>query len=227
MRDHGSGQLRHWVHADAVLKGGLGLGELHELAPIAPFTAGRAALRWRSRRCLVPRAAVGDLGATGFRALETGALYGLGCDLFGLASSRLLVVRTSTPRDTLWAMRRSPEDPWHCGGDQELAQEGQAADLTRHAPPLAAAQQGGRLCLLLRQRPFSQPDAAATPGLLPLAPGSRDGFSGLGRTAWRLSLDKKSPRTMRLLGLQWDHHAKRFLPGAICRCGCAVSPRIG
>src|SRR6266581_5400620 len=92
---------------DGTLKGGLGLGELHELAPIAPFHSGAVSGFALALSTLVPRDGPVVWIQQDFAALEAGALYGLGCDLFGLVSSRLLVVRTATPRDTLWAVEEA------------------------------------------------------------------------------------------------------------------------
>src|SRR6266550_3583275 len=97
-----SGHLLPLGAPDAALKGGLGLGELHELAPLAPLHSGAGSGFALALATLVPRGGPVIWVQQDFAALETGALYGLGCDLFGLASARLLMVRTATPRDTLW-----------------------------------------------------------------------------------------------------------------------------
>ena len=197
---------------DVALKGGLGLGELHELAPLAPFHSGASLGFALALSTLVPREGPVVWVQQDFAALETGALYGLGCDLFGLASSRLLVVRTATPRDTLWAMEEAVKTSGIAAVIGELAQDGQAADLTATRRLSLAAQQGGGLCLLLRQQEFSQPSAAATRWIVAATPGATDGFGGLGRTAFRLSLTKNRRGPCGSWVLQWDHHAKRFLP---------------
>jgi protein ImuA len=197
---------------DAALKGGLGLGELHELAPLAPFHSGASLGFALALSTLVPRDGPVVWVQQDFAALETGTLYGLGCDLFGLASLRLLVVRTATPRDTLWAMEEALKTRGIAAVIGELAQEGQAADLTATRRLSLAAQQGGGLCLLLRQLPFSQPGAAATRWVVAATPGAADGLGGLGRTAFRLSLTKNRRGPCGSWVLQWDHHAKRFLP---------------
>ena len=197
---------------DAALKGGLGLGELHELAPLAPFHSGAGSGFALALATLVPRDGPVVWVQQDFAALETGTLYGLGCDLFGLASSRLLVVRTATPRDTLWAMEEAVKTSGVAAVIGELAQDGQAADLTATRRLSLAAQQGGGLCLLLRQQEFSQPSAAATRWIIAATPGATDGFGGLGRTAFRLSLTKNRRGPCGSWVLQWDHHAKRFLP---------------
>ena len=197
---------------DAALKGGLGLGELHELAPLAPFHSGAGSGFALALATLVPRDGPVVWVQQDFAALETGTLYGLGCDLFGLASSRLLVVRTATPRDTLWAMEEAVKTRGMAAVIGELAQEGQAADLTATRRLSLAAQQGRGLCLLLRQREISQPSAAATRWVVAATPGAADGLGGLGCTAFRLSLTKNRRGPCGSWVLQWDHHAKRFLP---------------
>src|SRR6476646_3588088 len=194
---------------DGVLKGGLGLGELHDLAPVAPFHSVAASCFALALSTLVPRGGPVIWVQQDFAALETGALYGLGCDLFGLASSRLLLVRTATPRDTLWAMEESLKTS---GMAAVLAQDGQAADLTATRRLSLAAQQGGGLCLILRQAACSQPSAAATRWVVAATAGAADGFGGLGRSAFRLSLTKNRRGPCGSWVLQWDHHAKRFLP---------------
>ena len=196
---------------DAALKGGLGLGELHELASIAPFHSGAAIGFALVLSTLVPRGGPVIWVQQDFAALETGTIYGLGCDLFGLASSRLLVARAVTPRDALWAMEEVVKTRGIAAVIGELAQEGQAADLTATRRLSLAAQQGGGLCLLLRQRQIYQPSAASTRWLVAAAPGDADGLGGLGRTAWRLSLTKNRRGPCGSWVLQWDHHAKRFL----------------
>jgi protein ImuA len=197
---------------DVALKGGLGLGELHELAPLAPFHSGALLGFAVALATLVPRSGPVIWVQQDFAALETGVLYGLGCDLFGLASSRLLVVRAATPRDTLWAMEEAVKTSGIAAVIGELAGEGQAADLTATRRLSLAAQQEGGLCLLLRQAAWSQPSAAATRWVIAAMPGAADGFGGLGRTAFRLSLTKNRRGPCGSWVLQWDHHVKRFLP---------------
>ena len=197
---------------DAALKGGLGLGELHELAPFAPFHSGASLGFAVALATLVPAGGPVVWVQQDFAGLETGTLYGMGCDLFGLASARLLVVRTATPRDTLWAMEEALKTNGIAAVIGELAGEGQAADLTATRRLSLAAQQGGRLCLLLRQIALSQPSAAATRWVVAAVPGAADGLGGLGRTALRLSLTKNRRGPCGSWVLQWDHHAKRFLP---------------
>src|SRR5258708_30255493 len=81
---------------DAALKGGLGLGELHELAPLAPFHSGAGICFALALATLVPRDKPVVWVQQDFAALVTGTLYGLGCGPFWLPSSRPLVRRTAT-----------------------------------------------------------------------------------------------------------------------------------
>src|SRR5258707_15404626 len=85
---------------DAALKGGLGLGELHELAPLAPFHSGAGSGFALALATLVPRDSPVVWVQQDFAALEAGTLFGLGCDLFWVASSRLVGVGAATPRAT-------------------------------------------------------------------------------------------------------------------------------
>jgi len=79
---------------DAVLGGGLVCGALHEIAPTAPVhlaaTSGFAA-------AVAARASCGRREilwiATDYAAAEGGGPYGPGLDLFGLASTHLLMLR--------------------------------------------------------------------------------------------------------------------------------------
>jgi len=210
--EEGSRTLLSLGAPDEVLKGGLGLGELHELAPAAPFHSGAGSGVALALSTLVPCDGPVVWVQQDFAALETGTLYGLGCDLFGLESARLLVARAATPRDTLWAMEEAVKRSGIAAVIGELAQEGQAADLTATRRLSLAAQQGGGLCLLLRQQEFFQPSAAATRWVVAATAGATDGLGGLGRTAFRLSLTKNRRGPCGSWVLQWDHHAKRFLP---------------
>jgi protein ImuA len=201
------------VLPNAVLNGGLALGELHELCPAAPLHSGAAAGFALALSALAP-ARHGSVVwvQQDFAALETGTLYGLGCDLFGLSSARLIVVRTSTPRDALWAMEEALKTKGVAAAIGELAELGKEADLTATRRLSLAAQKGGGLALLLRGRSFPQPSAAATRWQVAAAPAPPDRFGGLGRTAFRLSLTKNRRGSCGSWVLQWDHHEQRFLP---------------
>jgi protein ImuA len=209
----GNATLPDTVLPNIVLKGGLALGELHELCPAASLHSGAAAGFALALSALAPpRHGSVVWVQQDFAALESGMLYGLGCDLFGLSSARLIVVRTSTPRDALWAMEEALKTKGVAAAIGELAQTGKEADLTATRRLSLAAQKGGGLALLLRGGSFPQPSAAATRWQVAAAPGPADRFGGLGRTGFRLSLTKNRRGSCGSWVLQWDHDEQRFLP---------------
>ena len=207
------GGILHLGAPDAVLQGGMALGEVHELAP-ASFLHSGAALGFALALSTLDRVGRGSVVVVqqDFAALEAGHLYGLGCDLFGLDPTRLLVVRATTPRDALWAMEEALKTRDVSSVIGELAEDAKAADLTATRRLSLAAQKGGGLTLLLRQRASAQPSAAATRWLVAATPGDADGFGGLERAAFRVSLTKNRRGPCGSWVLQWDHHDKRFLP---------------
>jgi len=198
---------------DSVLHGGLCLAEPHELVPATAFQSG-AALAFALALCaLAPRRQGAILFVQQeFAALEAGALYGLGCDLFGLASSRLLLVRTATPRDALWTIEEGLKTRGLAAVIGELAEDGKAADLTATRRLSLAAEKGGALCLLLRQRALRAPSAAATRWEVAGVPGMTDRFGGMARTGFGLTLTKNRRGACGSWVLQWDHHEQRFVP---------------
>ena len=207
-----SGKLLCLGAPDTALKGGLALEELHELAPAGSCHGGAALGFALALAALAPaRQACIVFVQQDFAALEGGELYGLGCDLFGLNLARLLVVRTASPRETLWAMEEALKTGGIAAVIGELAQSGKAADLTATRRLSLAAQKGGSLALLLRQRACPEPSAAATRWQVAAAPGAADRFGGLGRTAFRLSLTKNRRGPCGSWVLQWDRHGACFL----------------
>jgi protein ImuA len=213
---------------DRVLRGGLALSELHEIVPAAPPHAG-AALGFALALALTAPLRGGTIVFVqqDFAALEAGALYGLGCDHFGLAPTRLLVVRAATPRDALWAMEEALKTRGLTAIIGELAQHGEAADLTATRRLSLAAQKGGALALLLRQYAFGEPSAAATRWQVAAAPGAGDGFGGLGRTGFSLALTKNRRGPCGNWILQWDHHGACFIPAVSRAVAAPVFDRFG
>jgi protein ImuA len=191
------------------LGGGLALGQVHELAPQGHFHIGAATgfalgLAVLSRRPVV-------WVQQDFAALEAGAPYGLGCSLFGLSPSRLLLVRATKPEDVLFAMEESLKACVTVIG--ELAEDGKAADLTATRRLSLAAQKGGAgLALLFRHRTQVSPSAAATRWEISGALGRCDGTNGLSPTNFLLKLMKNRRGPCGQWVLQWDHHEHRFTP---------------
>jgi protein ImuA len=98
---------------DRVLRGGLGRGALHEVVAARPGDAGAAcgfalalAARFAAAHHGAARAAIVWIleDAAG---RESGAPYAPGLAAHGLDPARLLVVRTATAADTLWAMEEA------------------------------------------------------------------------------------------------------------------------
>jgi protein ImuA len=194
---------------DAALGGGLALGQLHELAPSSSFHTGAATGFALGLAVLNQRPVVWV--QQDFAALEAGAPYGLGCELFGLSPSNLLLVRAAKPEDALFAMEESLKARVTVIG--ELAEEGRAADLTATRRLSLAAQKGRvGLALLLRHRTQSSPSASATRWEVSGALGRCDGMNGLSPTSFRLTLLKNRRGPCGQWVLQWDHHEHRFKP---------------
>lgn len=196
--------------ADTALGGGLELGRLHELAPLSPLHIGAAAgfalalatLARKDRRLIWVQ--------QDFAGLETGKLYGLGCELFGFSAAKLFVVRAPRVRDALWAMEEALRTRAVSAVVGELCEEGKGADLTATRRLALAASQGGGLALLLRHRSTHVPNAAATRWEVTAARGANDGLGGLGRTGFALSLTKNRRGACGRWIVQWDHHEHRF-----------------
>jgi protein ImuA len=206
---------------DAVLGGGLACGALHELAPAALMHLGAAS----GFGLAVAARASGHRGqvlwvATDFAAGEGGGPYGPGLDLFGLASSRLLVLRVPKPVDVLWAM----EEALRCRAlacvVAEMTGDGATADLTATRRLALAAREGAGSSgpgaqnsgfgLLIRHRTTSMPSAAATRWEIAGALSQPDAYGGLGRARFDLSLRKNRRGPSGRWIIEWDHHERAF-----------------
>jgi protein ImuA len=196
---------------DATLGGGLACGALHELAPVAPIHLSAAtgfalALATRAGR---------DRGqllwiATDFAAAEGGGPYGPGLDLYGFASSRLLMLRVPRSVDVLWAMEEALRCRALAGVIAELTEDGTAADLTATRRLVLAAREGLGLGLLLRHRATALPSAAATRWRIAAASSAPDRFGGLGRARFELSLLKNRRGPCGRWIVEWCPHERSF-----------------
>jgi protein ImuA len=193
---------------DIALDGGLAFGSLHEVAPPAPLHFAAAAgfvlaLAVRSGKSLLwiqPE----------FAGHEAGGLYGPGLELFGLPLQRLLVLRVTRPIDALWAMEEALKCHALATVVAELANDGEAADLTTTRRLALAAREGGGLGLLLRHRLSGIPSAAATRWTVAATPSRPDAFGGFGRTAFDLSLVKNRRGPTGRWNVAWDQHEHTF-----------------
>jgi len=196
---------------NAVLGGGLACGALHELAPTAPMHLGAAS---GFATALAARAGGARREvlwiATDFAVGEGGGPYGPGLDLFGLASSRLLVLRVGKPVDVLFAM----EEALRCRAlacvVAEITGEGAAADLTATRRLALAARDGASagnsgFGLLLRHKATVMPSAAATRWEIAAAPSGPDAYGGIGRARFDLSLRKNRRGPSGRWIIEWDH----------------------
>jgi protein ImuA len=198
---------------DPVLGGGLALGELHELVAAGTLHHGAAlGFAFALAACAPAQGGTIVFVQQDFAAVEAGALYGLGCDLFGLDPARLLLVRAPCQRDALWAMEEALKTREVTAVIGEFAHNGEDADLTATRRLSLAVQKGKGLALLLRQRALNAPSAAATRWSIAAAPGPPDRFGGLGATAFCVKLTKNRRGPCGNWVLQWDHHGACFIP---------------
>jgi protein ImuA len=195
---------------DVALGGGLATGVLHDLGAAAPLHLGAAAGFALTLAALAAGGKQVIWIQQDFAALEGGALYGPGLDLFGLPLTRLLLVRVARPVDVLWAMEEALKCRAVAAAVAELL-DNSAVDLTATRRLSLAARAGGGLGLLLRHKPSPQPSASATRWEIGAAPGARDVYGGLGRTAFTLNLLRNRRGPCGRWTLQWDHHARAFV----------------
>ena len=203
---------------DTTLGGGLACGALHELAPVAPVHLAAAsgfATALAARAC-AERGAVLWI-ATDYAVGEGGGPYGPGLDLYGLPSSRLLMLRVPRPADALGAM----EDALRCRAlacvVAELTSEGEAADLTATRRLALAAREGvsavhSGFGLLIRHKITAMPSAAATRWEIAAAPSVPDAYGGLGHARFDLLLRKNRRGPVGRWIIEWDHHERAFQP---------------
>jgi protein ImuA len=195
---------------DAVLGGGLALAAVHELAPALPIHSG-AAQGFAVALATLAQGSVLWID-TDFGRMETGAPYGPGLALSGLALDRLVFLTVPRAVDVLWAMEealRSRAVATVIGEvtDDRTLDEGPA---TRRLS-LTARDSGG-FGLLLRPRPSPEASPAATRWQVSAAPGAQDQFGGLGRTTFALSLTKNRRGSCGRWLVVWDHHEYIFRP---------------
>jgi len=204
---------------DARLGGGLRRAALHELR--AAESRNAAALTGFAAAILARLAAhdsrpviwIVEKAAGG----ENGFPYGNGLSTFGLDPQRLVVVRVSRPRDVLWAC----EEALRCAGltavVAELSGNPRLLDLTASRRLALRAAESGVTGLLLRASASVEPGAATTRWLVAPLPSSVDPDypEGIGRPAWRLTLERNRGGATGIFDLEWNHEQHSFaLAGA-------------
>lgn len=210
--DIGARALAFGVRAiDGVLQGGLAPASLHEVVPATMQDLG-AAMGFAF--ALAARATDDGRNTlwiqTDFAAIESGNIYGLGCDLFGLPARQLLLLKVARPRDALWAMEEALKCRALASVIAELPNDGAIADLTATRRLTLAAREGGGFGFIFRHRPSPLASSAETRWQVAAAPSRPDRFGGLGRTAFVLSLTKNRRGPTGYWPVAWDHHERVF-----------------
>ncbi|WP_082531596.1 ImuA protein [Methylobacterium sp. Leaf469] len=244
-RDAPRKTLSFGVHAvDGHLPGGgLGLGQLHEVAPAAegdePAALGFA-LALVARRLAAVRGEALLVIAKGHPMPYGHGLAGLGLD-----PDRLLLFEAGSDRDVYRALEEALRAGGNGGpaagnGGQAAAGGGLAAvaGLVDAGIPLIQSRRlhlaGARtdsLLVVLRPAGAESPNVAATRWRISAGKALRDRFGCIERPCWRVRLDRcRNGRTGDWL-LEWDHAAHRFgLAGALAghppEAG-ACGPRAG
>lgn len=198
--------------------GGLARGALHEIAADESRQGAAAA---GFALALVAQLAARRDGAVLWAAdagtlAETGALHGDGLNQWGLDPARLLMVRTRTAEDTLWAL----EEGAGCRGlvcvVGEFQRAPKALDLTATRRLALRARAGGVTVFVLRHAiaQAAPASAAATRWRLAAAPsGELGGFAGgVGRPAWRVRLERNRQGRTGSFDLEWNHDERIFQP---------------
>ena len=200
---------------DALLGGGLARRALHEISPQGPIHFGAA-----SGFALAIAALAGK--GTGRETLfiqtdlarfEAGAPYGIGFDLFGLPSRRLLVLRARRVTDALFAMEEALKCAALASVVVELPDDA-AADLTATRRLSLAARSHDGIGLLLRHRSSARPSAAMTRWEISASAGTRDAHGGIGTTSFLLSLVKNRRGPCDRFHVAWSHHELSFVETA-------------
>jgi protein ImuA len=209
------------ARTDSMLGGGLAFGALHETAPERVVDFGAATGFTLALASLAAKRGGETLWIqTDYARLEGGAIHGLGLDLFGLPSRRLLVLRARRAIDALFAM----EEALKCRAVASVIAElpDDSADLTATRRLSLAAREQNGLGLLLRHRACSMPSAATTRWSVAATSGAGDEFGGIGRTSFLLSLVKNRRGPCGRLSIAWDHHACVFVSESVLKADSVV-----
>jgi protein ImuA len=219
---------------DRVLAGGLRRAALHE---VRAAESRNAAAMTGFAAAILARLAAGERHrpvlwiVAAASARETGFPYGAGFVRFGLAPSRLLVVRAAKPEEALWVF----EEGLRCRGlaavVTEIRGEPRLLDLTASRRLALRAGEHGVMGLLLRQSAHQEPGAAQTRWLVRPRPAEPDAEypAGIGNPAWRLTLERNRLGTTGVFDVEWNHEQRSFCSPRAARAprsftGTAVSP---
>ncbi len=206
---------------DRMLAGGLRRAALHE---VYGDTAREAAAATGFAMAILARLARVDdrpvlwiVEASSAR--EAGLPYGVGLDRFGCDSTRLIVVRVRKPADALWVF----EEGLACRGLAAVLTEirgtPRVLDLTASRRLALRAEAGGVMGLFLRQTGEADTSAALTRWrVAPLPAIATDDYpAGIGRPAWRLTLERNRRGRTGTIDVEWDHERRAFVPAEAVR----------
>ncbi len=195
---------------DTALGGGLAFAAVHELAPALPIHAG-AAQGFAVALAALRRGSVLWV-ETDFARMETGAPYGPGLALNGLALDRLVLLTVPRAIDVLWAMEEALRSRAVATVIGEVPDDRTLDEGTATRRLSLTARESAGFGLLLRARPSPAASAAATRWQVAAMPGAPDQFGGLGRTTFALSLTKNRRGASGRWLIVWDHHECVFHP---------------
>ena len=218
---------------DAMLGGGLALGDLHEVRA-AESRDGACAAGFLAALMARPDAAEADSGSASGpesgdgaivwiseadRRREAGELYPPGLAALGLDPGRIIRIAAPRTADALWIF----EAALACRGVAfavcEVRRQARCLDLTATRRLALRAQASGATGFLLRLAEAPEPTAAATRLLIAPAPSghapsgqvldkSASRFGG--RPAWRVSLEKARFGRTGSFCLDWNADERRF-----------------
>lgn len=199
---------------DRQLAGGLSRNALHEIRTETTRDAGVAS---GFATAILARLAAADGRPVLWvveeaAAREGGFVHGPGLERFGLAASRVVIVRVRRAQQALWVF----EEGLRCAGLAAVLAEirGHPAvlDLTASRRLALRARDGGVMGLLMRQSAGPEPGAAATRWLVAPQPAATldDFAAGIGRPVWRLHLERNRAGATGRFDLEWDHGIRSF-----------------
>jgi protein ImuA len=203
------------AHLDAVLGGGLPLAALHEIRATQSRDGG--AVSGFALALVTRLAALGGvssivwIGEADLRR-EAGELYAPGLAALGLDPASVIEVAVRTEKEALWAF----EAALSCRGLGVAVCELRQASLDLSATRRCAlrAREGGVTGFLLRLgNEWAEPSAAELRfGVSPAPAGEIGRFaSGVGRMAWRLTLEKNRLGPTGVFTVEWNSHERSFV----------------
>jgi protein ImuA len=198
---------------DSLLGGGLSLGALHEMR--AAETRDGGALMGFAVALLA------RLVATGMPAIawiseadaarEAGEIYAPGLAELGLDPARILKIAARSEKEALWAFEAALSCHSLGAAICELRQASLDLSATRRCA--LRAREAGVTGLLLRLGSRAEPSAAELRFLISPAPAGTIGkFSdGVGRMAWRVTLEKNRGGPTGAFTVEWNSHVRSFV----------------